>query len=408
MDNERKYTASHPWLTFFLDFKEAPYELWVLLGAVESKCKHLAGIPLRPEKQDELNRVTLRKGVQATTAIEGNSLSEEEIQKIIDGKKGGIPRSKEYQRIEVENVVDAYSHIADLVNRDGVCSASLSDLMNDNEALLRNLNLPDVVPGAIRTHGVGVGNYLGAPAEDCAYLLERLFAWLGEPWGFSEEHNIIEGLIKAITAHLYIAWIHPFGDGNGRGARMLEFRLLMACGVPLTAAHLLTTYYNETRTEYYLALAETSRKTSRFPMGNPLAFIQYALQGFLDKLDGEIKAILKEQLNVTWENYIHNTKFPGKLSEADARRRDLLLEISKFDVPIEIGELRLRLPHDTLSLYARKTPRTLSRDLGELERRELVTIFLGNWVAANKDKMRAFLPICKQDEPNREFMDSLI
>lgn len=37
---------------------------------------------------------------------------------------------------------------------------------------------PDVAPGEIRQHSVGVMRYLGAPAEDCEYLLERLCEWL--------------------------------------------------------------------------------------------------------------------------------------------------------------------------------------------------------------------------------------
>jgi Fic/DOC family len=42
-----------------------------------------------------------------------------------------------------------------------------------------------------------------------------------------------EILVKAILAHLYIAWIHPFGDGNGRAARLMELRILLEAGVPM-------------------------------------------------------------------------------------------------------------------------------------------------------------------------------
>ncbi|MBQ7217222.1 MAG: Fic family protein [Synergistaceae bacterium] len=49
--------------------------------------------------------------------------------------------------------------------------------------------------------------------------------------------------MKTVVSHLYYVWIHPFGDSNGRGARVLEFRILMRAGVPLTTAHLLTSYY---------------------------------------------------------------------------------------------------------------------------------------------------------------------
>ena len=121
----------------------------------------------------------------------------------------------------------------------------------------------------------------GAPAEDCAYLVRKLFQWLDEDWGLKEEHPLVEGILKAIMAHLYVAWIHPFGDGNGSSARLLEFRLLMNAGVPLNAAHLLTSYYNKTRSLYYDTLEATSR-TIQKKEGNPIAFVLYALQGFVD------------------------------------------------------------------------------------------------------------------------------
>ena len=55
---------------------------------------------------------------QSTTAIEGNTLTEEEIQKVIDKQK--LPESKAYQEIEVQNVLDAMNEIGDsLFYKDG-------------------------------------------------------------------------------------------------------------------------------------------------------------------------------------------------------------------------------------------------------------------------------------------------
>ena len=53
-------------------------------------------------------------------------------------------------------------------------------------------------------------------------------------------------ILRAITAHLYLIWIHPFGDGNGRLARLVEFTILLKSGIPSIAAHLLSNHYNAT------------------------------------------------------------------------------------------------------------------------------------------------------------------
>ena len=237
---------------------------------------------------------------------------------------------------------------------------------------------------------MGVGDYRGVPAEDCVYLLERLFTWLSSDWGLSVKHPVVEGILKAITAHLYIAWIHPFGDGNGRSARVLEFRMLMNAGVPLTAAHLLTSYYNDTRQEYY----EMLRRSSRIE-GGEFCFIEYALQGFVDGLDSEINSILEEQLNVTWENYVHEVCFGGKLTSALRRRRELLLEISKYERPVSVAEMKYRLSDKLLKQY-QGSIKMLSRDINYLAKVGLIIYKEDEGYTAAKDKMKAFLPLSRQ------------
>ncbi len=227
--------------------------------------------------------------------------------------------------------------------------------------------------------------YKGAPAEDCEYLLNELLEWLNSDWGFAE-HQLVEGILKAVAAHIYFVWIHPFGDGNGRGARVLEFRMLMRAGVPLTAAHLLTSYYNDTKDLY----AEILRVSSRERNGE-LGFIQYAVQGFVDALDSQIESILEEQLNVTWVNYVHTVHFGGKLTPALRRRRDLLLALSGFPRGIEQKELRYRLPDEVLKQYQGST-RVLARDMNYLEGEGLIRRTADRYEAA-KDIVKAFLPL---------------
>jgi len=64
-------------------------------------------------------------------------------------------------------------------------------------------------------------------------LLERLCVWL-ESADFTPQPGLelVYAILKAIVAHVYLAWIHPFGDGSGRTARLMEFQILMVAGVP--------------------------------------------------------------------------------------------------------------------------------------------------------------------------------
>ena len=63
-DDSRQYLTTHGFISYTLNLSELSYKLWMLLGAAEAKCRHLAGIPLRPEKQQELNQISLRKRIR--------------------------------------------------------------------------------------------------------------------------------------------------------------------------------------------------------------------------------------------------------------------------------------------------------------------------------------------------------
>src|SRR5262245_15971559 len=107
----RAYGKSHPWLTFVLDLKRASHRLWMNLGAIQSKCEHVGNTMLPPSISEEMYLMYLAKGVRATTAIEGNTLSEEEVVERIQKKKR-LPKSQEYLGVEIDNIVEACNEIA--------------------------------------------------------------------------------------------------------------------------------------------------------------------------------------------------------------------------------------------------------------------------------------------------------
>ena len=383
----RSYLESHPWITFeATDFNELGAKTWMLLGEARSKCEHLAGAPLRPDVARRLHDVYLVKGARATTAIEGNTLTEEQVAGIHDGTYSAPP-SRAYQEREVRNVLDALKEIADQATR-GELPAITRDLISEfNLRLLDGTeHEPDAVPGKIRSHEVAVANYRGAPAEDCEYLLERLAEWLEGDLFRSDDPEIRFALIvaSAVYAHLYLAWLHPFGDGNGRTARLLEFLILARSGVaPLPAAHLLSNHYNLTRDQYYreLASASRSRQTTNF--------VTYAIQGFVDGLREQIEQVRELQLEVTWINFVHQVMDRYPSSPARDRQRTLVLAMPP-DQPIPRDELPVLTPK-VARLYAATGPRTLSRDLNRLRDAGLVRKRGYRWMA-NHSRIRAFLP----------------
>lgn len=360
----RTYEKTHPWIDFQFDWKQATPNFWFLLGQAVAMIEQIKATFLPPAAAARLRRVHFVRGAAATTAIEGNSLTIEDVRKLLESEgKFQKPPSKHYLEQEVQNVLELYNEIGASVLDGRPSKLTVDTILYYNGRLLTKLASENTSPpGDFRSHRVHITGttYVGAPTDDLPYLTNRLCEWLNrssEQW--ESFTPVTSGIIRALLAHLYIAWIHPFADGNGRTARALEFQILLAAGVPDVAAHLLSNYYNETRATYYEQLAQSSQKSVIFP------FLEYAIQGFVESLQETLKEIAKIQTIIHWENFVHE-QFAGKDTEAGLRRQELVLSLH----PNEYAPIR-EIPYLTPRLaafYAGKTRKTIRRDLNALKK----------------------------------------
>ena len=151
MTENRTYQETHPWITFQLDLRRIDYTLWFKLGEVQAKCEHLAGVPLLPDVEEYLHQVYLAKGALATTAIEGNTLSEEDALGLVRGELE-LPPSKEYLGKEIRNIVKACNNIPEGILSGELAELTVDRIMELNALVLHDLPIKDdVSPGIIRS-----------------------------------------------------------------------------------------------------------------------------------------------------------------------------------------------------------------------------------------------------------------
>lgn len=359
----RDYMATHPWIDFRFDLGRLDWLTYFRTGEAMSKCDHIAGAALMPDVSRRLHLVYLVKGVLATTAIEGNTMSEAQVRARIEGD-AAVPPSREYQGAAVDSIVAVCNDILGAVANGSPPALTPELLLDFNRRVLDGQELEShVVPGEVRTDPVGVGRYLAPPPGDCRFLLDELCTWINKSWIDDEdppdELKFTVVLLKAVLAHLYIAWIHPFGDGNGRTARLVEFLLLVSSGVPSPAAHLMSNHYNLTRDRYYQRLEQSSKGTN-----GEVVFVKYAIEGLLDGLREQVSVIRAQQMEVTWVNYIHEHFQDRRMTDTQRRRRELVLAMKAGDgvTRDEIADLTPQIAR----LYATKQSKTVTRDLNAL------------------------------------------
>ena len=206
-----------------------------------------------------LRRINQIRTVQGSLAIEGNTLSIEQITAIIDGKRVIAPPR---EILEVRNALKIYEML------DQLQPDSLSDLLLAHKILMSNLT-DDA--GAFRKKGVGVmaGErvvHMAPPAQRVPGLINELLAWLQR----TDQHP----LIASSVFHYEFEFIHPFSDGNGRMGRLWQ-TLILCRKQSLYSAIPVESMIYERQQQYYDALKKSTENS------DSSYFIEFMLETIL-------------------------------------------------------------------------------------------------------------------------------
>ena len=216
-------------------------------------------------RMPELRKQNRINSIHSSLAIENNQLSLFQVEDVINGKMV-IGDRKDIQ--EVKNAYEAYNKISE------VNPYSIKDLK-----LIHGIMtfLVEKECGRFRSHGEGV--YDGdkcifvAPSEKLVpELMENLFNWM------KEAKNTVHPLILSSVFHYEFVFIHPFGDGNGRMARLWQSALLSEWKeifeyVPIES---LIKQYQE---EYYKVIDNCNK------VGESTEFIEFMLKMIYETID---------------------------------------------------------------------------------------------------------------------------
>jgi len=226
-----------------------------LLGIVDATYLRKPKTSLRRENQI--------KTIQSSLAIEGNTLSIEQVSTIFDNKRV-IGPAKDIQ--EVKNAINVYK---DLNQFDAFNQASY---LEAHQILMKGLV---ETPGKYRTKGVGIFKgdqvaHMAPPAWNVSNLITNLFDYLKEG-----EDNLI---IKSCVFHYEMEFIHPFMDGNGRMGRLWQTIILMQEN-PVFEFLPIETQIRKNQQAYYDTLSVADKE------GISTKFVEYMLSIISDSLE---------------------------------------------------------------------------------------------------------------------------
>lgn len=231
-------------------------------------------------KMPILRRNNRIKSIHSSLAIEANSLSFDQVKDIIDGKLVIGPKN-EIQ--EVQNAYNAYLKIKD------VNPYSIKDLKMIH-GILTYLTVRD--SGVFRTGAEGVfdenGNciFICPPPEQVESLIKQLFDFI------KEKKDAIHPLILSSIFHYEFVFIHPFGDGNGRTARLWQ-NVILSSWEDIFEYVPIETEIMRYQNDYYKAIHNCNVK------GDSTEFVEFMLKMIDEVLDNLVEGVYKQNNHIS-------------------------------------------------------------------------------------------------------------
>ena len=201
--------------------------------------------------------------IQASLAIEGNTLSIDQITAIIDNKKVLGP-AKDIR--EVANAIQVYDQLK-----------KFNPFSEKSFLLAHQVLMKDLInnAGQYRKSGAGIVKgtaitHMAPGAAHVPHLMKELFRYL--------KGNKELLLIKSCVFHYEMEFIHPFADGNGRMGRLWQ-TLLLIQQYPVLEFLPFETLISRNQKKYYQALSISDKQ------GQSTYFIEFMLKILSDSLD---------------------------------------------------------------------------------------------------------------------------
>lgn len=248
---------------------------------------------LAPDRLSALRRVATIESIGSSTRIEGSSLSDREVERLLSNLAIQSFDTRDEQEVA------GYAELMDLV------FGAWQDIpFNENyikqlhQILLRHSEKDARHRGQYKTNSNSVaafdenGAQIGIVFEtatpfDTPRLMGELVSWVNQ----EREKGYLHALLVIAIFVVVFLEIHPFQDGNGRLSRVLTTLLLLQAGYAYVPYSSLESVIEVNKEAYYLALRQTQRtiRTEAPDWGPWLVFFLRSLAEQVRRLEKKVE-----------------------------------------------------------------------------------------------------------------------
>lgn len=215
-----------------------------------------------------LQKDSRARNVHASTAIEGNPLTLEQVRALEEGRP--LAASDTRSQREVLNYFAGLRYVEKHAAKKTIRHEDLFEL----HRVLAGEVMDQGEAGRYRTMPVRVGRYVPPPASEVSGLMRELLDW----WNMKSVE--LSPVISSAILHYRFEAIHPFADGNGRTGRALALWELYRRGFDTHHIFSVDEFYWEDRPRYYAALDAVRREG-----GDLTGWLEYCAEGLQQTLE---------------------------------------------------------------------------------------------------------------------------
>ncbi|PWU05997.1 MAG: hypothetical protein C5B47_08190 [Verrucomicrobia bacterium] len=215
-----------------------------------------------------LQKDSRSRNVHASTAIEGNPLTLEEVRALEGGSKTAIAGGRPQR--EIVNYFAGLRYIGKNAKKSKIGHAEVLKL----HRILAGGVMDQGEAGKYRSIQVRISRYLPPPPQEVSGLMFELLEW------WNQESLKLSPVLSSAILHYRFESIHPFADGNGRTGRALALWELYRRGFDTYHIFSVDEYYWEDRPRYYTALEEVRKEADDLTK-----WLEYCAEGLQKTLE---------------------------------------------------------------------------------------------------------------------------
>jgi Fic family protein len=268
---------------------------------IQSAVVDLAWVPA-------LQKDTRTRNVHASTAIEGNPLTLEQVRALEEGRELSAPGTR--AKREVLNYFAGLRYVEKHAAKKKIGHTDILEL----HRILAGQVMDQGEAGKYRMIAVRVGTYRPPPHAAVSGLMFELLEW----WNTAAKK--LSPVLSSAVLHYRFESIHPFADGNGRTGRALALWELYRRGFDTHHIFSVDEYYWEDRPAYYAALQGVREAGEDMS-----AWLEYCTAGLRQTLERawlriqtlQVKSTDKLVLRPRQEQLLHLLRDHGGMAPAD-------------------------------------------------------------------------------------------